>query len=327
MSLQGRRVLVTGAGGFIGSHLVEHLVSHGAVVRTLVHYNALGRSGWLDSSPCRDHVEIVVGELCDRDSVAGATKGAEVVFHLGALIAIPYSYQAPLSFIKTNVEGTLNVLQAAREANVVRVVHTSTSEVYGTARRVPIDESHRLQAQSPYAASKIAADKLAETFYLSYGLPVVTVRPFNTFGPRQSARAVVPTIVTQCIAGKTVRLGNVGPTRDLNYVTDIVDGFYRAAIAPEVAGRTINLGSGLEISIRDVVDLVANLMGREVETVTEPVRVRPATSEVERLVADNALARSLLGWRPTISLEEGLRRTIDWFEKHMDSYQTGVYVI
>jgi dTDP-glucose 4,6-dehydratase len=231
MSLKGKRILVTGAGGFIGSHLAESCVAAGATTRALVHYNALGTWGWLDHSPARDQMEIIAGDLTDRDSVRQAARDCEIIFHLGALIAIPYSYQAPASYLRTNIEGSLNVLQAAREVGVQRVIHTSTSEVYGTARYVPIDEAHPLRGQSPYSASKIGADKLAEAFHHSFSLPVVTIRPFNTFGPRQSARAVIPTIITQLLADQPVKLGNLHPTRDLNYVTNTVEGFLLAATA------------------------------------------------------------------------------------------------
>jgi dTDP-glucose 4,6-dehydratase len=287
LNWNGKRSLVTGAGGFIGSHLTEQLVELGADTRALVHYNALGTWGWLDQSPMRDEVQVVSGDICDRDSVRQAMQGVEIVFHLAALIAIPYSYHAPASYVRTNVEGTLNVLQVARELGVERVVHTSTSEVYGTARYVPMDEAHPLQGQSPYAASKIGADKLAEAFYLSFGLPVVTVRPFNTFGPRQSARAVIPTIITQCLTGETVRLGNLHPTRDLNYVTNTMEGFLLAASIPAAVGQTINLGSGREISIGDLAQLIARLTGRPLTIESDGQRVRPDKSEVERLLADN----------------------------------------
>jgi len=327
MNWQGKRVLVTGAGGFIGSHLAERLVVLGAKVRALVHYRADGSWGWLDQSPHRTQIEVVAGDICDRDTVAMAMGDAEVVFHLAALVAIPYSYQSPLSFIRTNVEGTLNVLQAARQLGVQRVIHTSTSEVYGTAQFVPISEKHPLHAQSPYAASKIGADKAVEAFHLSFGVPVVTIRPFNTFGPRQSARAVVPTIITQCLAGTQIRLGNVDPTRDLNYVANTVDGFLQAAAVPEAVGRTVNLGSGREIRIGDLVELVAKMMGRSVEIVTEDARVRPATSEVDRLLADNTLAKELLGWKPAVSLEEGLGLTVEWIRKHLDRYRPGTYAV
>jgi NAD dependent epimerase/dehydratase len=324
----GKRVLVTGAGGFIGSHLAEKLVEAGAEVRAMVHYNALGTWGWLDHSALRDEMRIVAGDIADRDSVRQAMESSEIVFHLAALIAIPYSYHAPVSYVRTNVEGTLNVLQTARDLGVERVVHTSTSEVYGTARTVPIGEDHPLQGQSPYSASKIGADKLAEAFHLSFAVPVVTVRPFNTFGPRQSARAVIPAIITQCLAGKkNIRLGNLTPTRDLNYVANTVDGFIAAASAPEAPGQTFNLGSGREISIGDLARLIASLIGVEIVIETDEQRVRPSGSEVERLLADASKAREMLGWTPQVSLEEGLQQTIDWLRDHMERYRPDVYIL
>lgn len=327
MTWRDKRVLVTGAGGFIGSHLVERLVELGARVRALVHYNALGSWGWLDHSVCSDRVDIIMGDLTDRDLVFRAAKDVEVVFHLGALIAIPYSYQAPTSYIRTNIEGTLNVLLAARDLKIPRLVHTSTSEVYGTARYVPIDENHPLQGQSPYSATKIAADKMAEAFYCSYGVPVVIVRPFNTYGPRQSARAVVPTIITQCLTSDTVYLGNLHPTRDLNFVTDTVEGFLRAAEADHALGESINLGSGREISIGDLALLIARLIGKQIHIETDPRRRRPEKSEVERLLADNTKAKRLLKWEPQVSLEEGLNRTIGWMREQLRRYRVGSYTL
>ncbi len=323
----GRKVLVTGAGGFIGSHLAEYLVRQGATVRALVHYNAMGTWGWLDQSPDRKEMEIVAGEITDSDSVRSAVRGSEIIFHLAALIAIPYSYQAPRSYVHTNVIGTVNVLQAAREFSLARVIHTSTSEVYGTARQVPISETHPLQGQSPYSASKIASDKMAEAFNLSFKVPVVTVRPFNTFGPRQSARAIVPTVITQCLTSDIVRLGTLSPTRDLNYVSNTVDGFIRAALSPAAIGKCFNIGSNREISIGDLAKLIARLIGREVSIETDSQRMRPENSEVERLVADNLQAGAILGWTPAISLEEGLKLTIDWISKHLERYRPGVYVV
>jgi NAD dependent epimerase/dehydratase len=327
LNWNGKQVLVTGAGGFIGSHLSEQLVERGARVRALVHYNAIGTWGWLDNSPLVGDMDIIAGDICDWDSVRQAMKNVEVVFHLAALIAIPYSYRAPASYIRTNVQGSLNVLQAAREMNVACLLHTSTSEVYGTGRYIPIDESHPLQGQSPYSASKIGADKMAEAFHLSFGLPVVIVRPFNTFGPRQSARAVIPTIITQCLTSDFVRLGRLRPTRDFNYVANTVDGFLRAASVPDAIGETINLGSGEEISIGELARLVIHLAGRSVTIESDEQRIRPIKSEVERLVADNTLARTLLGWEPTVSLEEGLEHTIEWIRRHLDRYRPNVYAI
>jgi len=327
VNLNGVKVLVTGAGGFIGSHLAERIVEEGGEVRALVHYNALGTHGWLDRSPLRQQMDVVAGDLCDRDALRSAMEGCRIVFHLGALIAIPYSYQAPLSYLRTNVEGTTNVLQCARELGVERIVHTSTSEAYGTAQYVPIDERHPLQGQSPYAASKIGADKMVEAFHLSFGLPAVTVRPFNTFGPRQSARAIIPTVITQCLSGGKVVLGNLAPTRDLNFVSNTVDGFLAAGVAPGVEGRTINLGTGREISIRDLVTLIGRMTGREIDLATEAARMRPEKSEVERLLADATLAQTLLGWTPRVSLEEGLELTIQWIQENMSDFRVGHYVV
>ena len=324
---RGKRVMVTGAGGFIGSHLTERLVASGAQVRALVHYRGDGSWGWLDGSAAKEQVEVIAGDLCDQDTMRQALEGLEAVFHLAALIAIPYSYRTPQAFVRTNVEGTLNLLQCAKELKVGRIVHTSTSEVYGTARRVPIDESHPLQAQSPYAASKIAADKLAESFHLSYDLPVTTVRPFNTFGPRQSARAVIPTIITQCLTNDRVKLGNVGPVRDFNYVANVVDGFLLAGQSPEAVGRTFNLGSGREIRIGELAERIASLIGRKIQIETDHQRVRPAGSEVERLLADSRQAREVLGWEPAVSLEEGLEKTIGWVEENLSNYRLGTYVV
>jgi NAD dependent epimerase/dehydratase len=270
---------------------------------------------------------VIAGDITDRDSVRQAVEGVEVVFHLAALIAIPYSYRAPASYVRTNVEGTLNVLQACRDAATPRLVHTSTSEVYGTARYVPIDEAHPLQGQSPYSASKIGADKMAEAYHLSFGLPVVTVRPFNTFGPRQSARAVIPTIAAQCLAGETVRLGNLTPTRDLTYVSDTAEGYLAAAEAPAAIGRTINLGTGREISVGDLAKAIAGVVGKPLGLEHDEQRVRPQGSEVERLVSNNALARELTGWSPKVSLEDGLERTVAWLRDHVARYRPGVYVV
>jgi len=327
LSLRGKRVVVTGAGGFIGSHLTEALAREGADVQAVVHYNALGSWGWLDESPARDEITVHLADVQDPGSLSAAMKEADVVFHLAALIGIPYSYAAPRSYVRTNVEGTLNILELAREHGVSRVVHTSTSEAYGTARYAPIDEEHPLQGQSPYAATKIGADKLAQSYHLSFGLPVVTVRPFNTFGPRQSARAVIPTIISQCLTGNEVRLGNLTPTRDLNYVSNTVDGFLRAAESSRAIGRTVNLGSGREISIGELAAEIVRLCGRDVRIVSEEARVRPDASEVGRLIASNNLAEELLGWTPGVTLEEGLSRTIEWMRSHLDRYRPTRYAL
>jgi dTDP-glucose 4,6-dehydratase len=327
MDWGNKKVLVTGAGGFIGSHLTERLIELGAQTRAFVRYSSTGSWGWLDQSPLKHDVEVVLGDIRDQDTVVHAVAGIDIVFHLAALIAIPYSYQAPLSYVRTNVEGTLNVLQAAQRAESEAVVHTSTSEVYGTARTVPIDENHPLQGQSPYSASKIGADKIAESFHLSFGLPVVTVRPFNTFGPRQSARAVIPTIITQALNGSEIRLGNLEPTRDLNFVADTVEGFIKAAETPKAIGETINLGSGREISIGDLAALILTLLIRDIPIALDGARVRPENSEVDRLCADSRKGQSILGWSPKYSLEDGLAATVDWIRENSERYRSGVYVV
>ena len=327
MNWNGTRILVTGAGGFIGSHLTERLVELGATTRALVRYNSSGSWGWLDRSPLKDEVEVMLGDVRDRESLRQAMEGTHLVFHLAALIGIPYSYHAPVAYVRTNIEGTLNVLQTALEAGAKLVVQTSTSEVYGTARYVPIDEAHPLQSQSPYAASKIGADQMAEAFHRSYGLPVTTVRPFNTFGPRQSARAVVPTIIAQCLMGRAVRLGNLNPSRDLNYVANTVEGYVRAAQTEAAIGQTFNLGSGREIRVDALARLIGELTEVPVEIEHDEARVRPASSEVERLLADSRAAAEVLGWSPTVTLEEGLRLTVEWMREHLDGYRPSVYVL
>lgn len=318
LSLAGRRVLVTGAGGFIGSHLTERLVAEGATVRAFVRYTARSDIGYLRLAPPEvcTQLDIVFGDLRDEDAVTQAMRGIEVVFHLGALIAIPYSYLHPREVVDTNVIGTLNVLMAAKEHKTPRVIHTSTSEVYGTAQRVPIDEAHPLQGQSPYSASKIGADKLVESFVRSFDVPGITLRPFNTYGPRQSARAVIPTIISQALTRDVIHLGDLTPTRDFNYVADIVDAFVRAAAVEGVIGETINLGNDDEISIGDLAQLIVQLIGRPVTVRTDPVRLRPSASEVRRLHADNRKAKNKLGWMPRTSLVDGLGQTIEWVRAH-----------
>lgn len=322
------KILVTGAAGFIGSHLVEELVGRGYEVRAFVRYNSRSQWGWLEGLPCLKDIEVYAGDIRDYDSVRDAVRGVDIVFHLAALIGIPYSYVSPLAYIKTNVEGTYNILQAAREEGVKRVVHTSTSEVYGTARYVPIDEDHPLQAQSPYAASKIAADQMALSYYRSFGLPVVVVRPFNTFGPRQSARAVIPTIITQALAGhEVIRLGNLTPTRDFNYVRDTVSGMIAVGLSEKAVGQVLNIGSSREISIRDLVGQIESIVGRKIAVEQEDVRVRPGSSEVDRLLCNNRLAYELAGWRPQYTLEEGLLETVQWFEENLVLYKPNLYNI
>lgn len=316
MDIAGKLVVVTGADGFIGSHLVEFLIRRGARVRALVLYNSFNDWGWLENVDCRHAVEIVPGDIRDAQQMRSLCRGADVVFHLAALIAIPYSYQAPSSYVDTNVQGTLNVLQGALEAGVQRVIHTSTSEVYGTARFVPISEGHPLQAQSPYSATKIAADALAFSYFSSFDLPLIVARPFNTYGPRQSARAVIPTVITQLLAGsRKLKLGKLSPTRDFNYVADTCAGFVALAECEAAAGETINIGSGTEISVGDTVKLIARLLRADVEIECDEQRLRPAASEVDRLCCDNTRIRELTGWTPGYSLEEGLQETIAWFQQ------------
>jgi dTDP-glucose 4,6-dehydratase len=314
------KVLVTGADGFIGSHLTEELVKQGFDVRAFVIYNSFNSWGWLDHAPkaIMDEVEVFSGDIRDPHGVKTAMRGCDVVLHLAALIAIPYSYHSPDTYIDTNIKGTLNVLQAARELDVGKVIHTSTSEVYGTARYVPIDEHHPLQGQSPYSASKIGADQLAMSFHYSFGTPVSIIRPFNTYGPRQSARAVIPTIITQIAGGaSTIKIGSTSPTRDFNYVADTVKGFIAAVRSDNGIGEVINIGSNYEVSIGDTIRLIAEIMEADIAIETDPARVRPEKSEVERLWADNSKARRLLGWEPEYGGLEGFRKglaiTIQWF--------------
>lgn len=322
-----KKVLVTGAGGFIGSHLVERLVEQGAHVRAFVRYNSRADAGFLKMSEprIRSSIEIIGGDLRDDDAVKQAVKGCQIVLHLGALISIPYSYHHPVEVAHTNLIGTLNVLMACREYGVERLVHTSTSEVYGTARQTPISEAHPLQGQSPYSASKIGADKLAESFYSAFGLPVVIIRPFNTYGPRQSARAVIPTVITQALTQPIIKLGNVNTTRDFTYVHDTVNGFLLASHAQGVEGKTINLGTGSEIRIGDLVEKIVSKVNRPVEIQVAEERLRPEASEVYRLISDNSQARAVLGWQPQTDLESGLDQTIEWIRQHLDLYRVGVY--
>jgi NAD dependent epimerase/dehydratase len=328
-SLSGRPVLVTGAGGFIGGHLVEMLVAEGASVTALVRYNSRNERGTLDwiAPEVASEVEAVPGELRDIESVSNAVKGAEIVLHLGALIAIPYSYVNPRDFFEVNVLGSLNVAQASLAAGVHRVVHTSTSEVYGSAQQVPITETHPLEPQSPYAASKLAADKLMDSWRRSFGLPVVVLRPFNTYGPRQSARAIIPTIISQALAGDTLRLGSLHPRRDLTFVRDTAAGMLAAATAPDAVGQTIQLGTGEAVSVRQLVELVGEVMGKELHPVLDEARVRPANSEVELLLSEPARARDVLGWEPRVALRDGLAETIDWVQLNAGRYRAAEYVI
>lgn len=331
-----KRVLVTGADGFIGSHLAERLVREGCHVRAFVYYNSFNSWGWLDAleREILDSIEVVIGDIRDPYFVRSAVQGTDIVMHLAALIAIPYSYHSPDSYVETNIRGTLNLLQAARDVGVERFIHTSTSEVYGTAQYVPIDESHPLVGQSPYSATKIAADQLALSFYHSFELPVSIIRPFNTYGPRQSARAVIPTIITQLASGRRrIRLGSLHPTRDFNYVADTVAGFVAMAKSGGAIGQVVNICSNYEISIGETARLIAKIMDAEVEIETDDARVRPPKSEVERLWGNNQKARRLLGWEPRYAgvegLERGLRETINWFTepKNLQAYKEHLYNI
>ena len=327
MDWKDKKVMVTGAGGFIGSHLVERLTELGANVRAFVRYNSRNDRGFLEILPehIQKQIEVITGDLRDSGSVRTAVKDVQIVFHLGASIAIPYSYVNPRDAIETNVIGTLNVLNAVKDYEVEKMVQTSSSEVYGTALYRPIDEKHPLQAQSPYAASKIASDKLAESFHLSYGLPVATIRPFNTYGPRQSSRAVIPSIITQILSFDSISLGSLYPTRDFLFVKDTVEGFIKMAESPLTVGEVVNVGTGIEISIGDLADKITSIIGKEIEVVSEDNRIRPSASEVKRLVADNTKAKKLAGWEPEISLDEGLDITIKWISESLDRYKVGIY--
>lgn len=330
------KVLITGAGGFIGSHLTEALVRRGCSVRAFVRYNALGSWGWLDSLPddIRAELDIFSGDIRDPFGVARAMVGCDTVFHLAALISIPYSYHSPQSFVETNITGTLNVVEAARKLGVAKVVQTSTSEVYGTARFVPITEEHPLQGQSPYSASKIGADQIALSYYRAFGTPVAVIRPFNTYGPRQSTRAVIPTIITQIAAGaRSIKLGALHPTRDFNYVSDTVAGFIAIATTDKTVGEEVNIGSNFEVSIGDTAKTIAEAMNAEVTIMTDEQRLRPKASEVERLWAENAKAHALTGWTPAYNgldgLRRGLRETADWFRDpaNLARYRAGRYEV
>ncbi len=336
MNLHGKRILVTGADGFIGSHLIEELVRRDHDVRAFVCYNSFNSWGWLDQSSdlIKKNLDVFAGDIRDPHGVRTAMQGCDVVIHLAALIAIPYSYHSPDTYIDTNVKGTLNIVQAARDLGVLKVVHTSTSEVYGTARFVPITEEHPLQGQSPYSASKIGADQIAMSFYASFGTPVAIIRPFNTYGPRQSARAVIPTIITQIASGNLkIKLGSVHPTRDFSYVADTVAGFIAVAESDLVLGEVINLGSNFEISIGETVTLIAEIMGSDIEIETDDIRLRPVRSEVERLWSDNRKARDLAGWQPVYAGKDGLRQglieTVTWFADpvNLACYKTDRYNI
>jgi NAD dependent epimerase/dehydratase len=330
MELKSKRVLITGADGFIGSHLAEKLLDENCSVKAFVYYNSFNSFGWLDSFPKYklDNIDIFSGDVRDPNGIRKAVKDVDIVFHLAALIGIPFSYHSPDSYVDTNIKGTLNILQASRDAGIEKVLVTSTSEVYGTAQYVPIDEKHPKQGQSPYSATKIGADAIAESFYKSFGLPVVIVRPFNTYGPRQSARAVIPTVITQLVRGrKKINIGSLHPTRNFNYVTDICNGFIALAECDNAIGREINIGSGQEISVGDLAKLIISLINPDAELISEDKRKRPSKSEVERLLCDSSLIQKLTGWQPEVSLRDGLMKTIKWFKNphNLQRYKQNIY--
>jgi NAD dependent epimerase/dehydratase len=327
MNWAGKRVLVTGAGGFIGSHLCEALVARGAKVCAFLRYKSDGDLGLLRdvSTDVFRELTITRGDLKDPSAVRSAIKDQDVVFHLAALIGIPFSYERPLDYVQTNVLGSAHVLDACRQMSVEKLVQTSTSEVYGTALKVPIDEEHPLQGQSPYAATKIAADQLALSYFLSFGLPVTIVRPFNTYGPRQSMRAIIPTVISQALQSDVIRVGSLWPIRDLNFVSDTVNGFIAAAETPASSGQVLNFGSGKEVSIGDLITMILKILGKDMKVETDEQRVRPAASEVGRLIADSSKARRLLNWQPQNTLEQGLSQTIEWLESNLDTYQDMSY--
>lgn len=328
MDWKRKRVFVTGAGGFIASHLLETLIRLEARVKAFVRYNSKNDFGLIEQLPLqtRNKIEVIAGDLRDYDAVYDTMQNTDIVFHLAALISIPYSYVHPKEVIETNIMGTYNVLNAAKRLRIKKLIHTSTSEVYGSALKVPIVENHPLQGQSPYSASKIGADKIAESFYCSYGLPVVTIRPFNTFGPRQSARAVIPAIITQALQSNSIRLGSLFPKRDFTYVQDTVDAFIGAAESPKSIGETIHIGSGREVSIGELVRIIAKLLGKKITVITDKKRVRPHKSEVQRLIASTKKAKELLGWTPNIKLEDGLHKTIEWLKDSRSFVKSRTYI-
>lgn len=328
MDLKGKKVLVTGAEGFIGSHLTERLVELGADVTALAQYNSFNSWGWIDTfdKNVLDSIKVETGDIRELDGMNRIIKGQEVVFHLAALIAIPYSYLSPMAYVRTNVEGTVNVLEACRNHDVQKIIHTSTSETYGTALYVPIDEKHPMQGQSPYSASKIGADKMAESFYKSFNMPIATIRPFNTYGPRQSARAVIPTIISQILAGKKeIKLGSLTPTRDFNYVKDTAEAFIKIAKSDKTIGEVINAGSNYEITIGDTVKKIIDIIGKDVKIICDEERIRPEKSEVNRLWADNTKIKELTGWAPNYNIDEGLAETVEWIKNNLQHYKTDIY--
>jgi len=328
MNWQGKKVLITGAEGFIGSHLTEKLVELGADVTALAQYNSFNNWGWIDTfdKKVKDSIKVVTGDIREYDGMKRIIKGQEVVFHLAALIAIPYSYLSPMAYVRTNVEGTTNVLEACREYGVEKIVHTSTSETYGTALYVPIDEKHPMQGQSPYSASKIGADKMAESYFKSFNMPIATIRPFNTYGPRQSARAVIPTIISQILAGKTeIKLGSLTPTRDFNFVKDTAEAFIKIAESEKTIGEVINSGSNHEITIGETVKKIIKIIGKDVKIICDDERLRPTNSEVNRLWADNTKIKELTDWKPNYNIDEGLCETVEWIKNNMQYFKTDIY--
>jgi NAD dependent epimerase/dehydratase len=324
---KSRRVLITGAGGFIGSHLAERVTQLGAHTRCFLRYNSQSSLGWLHASPLLSEVEIIHGDIRDSESVSRAAMDVDIIFHLAALIGIPYSYCSPRSYVQTNIDGTFNLLEAARQHGIERLICTSTSEVYGSAQHVPIDENHPLRGQSPYSASKIGADKLAESYHLSFGLPVSIARPFNVYGPRQSSRAVIPTIITQALKQSTVNLGNLNATRDFNFVSDTVEAFLAIAESPAAIGKTLNIGSGIETPVGELAELIFDLAEMNPAVNIEEQRIRPEASEVDRLCANSRLLNQLTGWKPQIALRDGLKRTIEWIAQNLGNYSVGSYTI
>lgn len=329
MQWSNKTILVTGAGGFIGSHLTETLVDRGSHVKAFVHYNSRNNWGLLELLPDEKlhNIELIMGDLKDGDAILQAIDDIDIVYHLGSIISIPYSYQHPRDTIETNILGTLNLLSAARKNDIEKFIHTSTSEVYGTAKYVPIDEKHSLQGQSPYSASKIGADSIAESFYRTYDIPLAIIRPFNTYGPRQSARAVIPAIITQVIAKDRIFLGSLDTTRDFTFIRDTISGFIKIAESNASIGEIINIGSNCEISIRELVNKILGILEKDVEIITESRRIRPANSEVRRLWCDNTKAKKMLNWSPTVKMEDGLRQTISWLSEQRDLYKPQIYSI
>lgn len=330
MNLKNKKIFITGAEGFIGSHLLELLIKEGAQITSMVQYNSFNKWGWIDtfSKEIKDNMNIVLGDIRDFDGLNKIIRGNEIIFHLAALIAIPYSYQSPMAYVKTNIEGTLNVLESARVNGLEKIIHTSTSETYGTAEYVPIDEKHPLKGQSPYSASKIAADKIAESYFCSYNLPIVTARPFNTYGPRQSARAIIPTIISQILSGqKKIYLGDLTPTRDFNYVKDTARGFIEISKSDEVIGEVLNIGTGQEISMHDLVKKIIEIIGTEVEIIRDESRIRPQKSEVKRLLASNKKIIEKTNWKPEYTIEDGLEETINWIRNNMDIFKSNLYTV